>query len=134
MNINRGPFTSGSVGHHGLLLRFLLRNIFVPVAIDPATGDVLRDPKTGLAIREPYSTGGEIVVQIPEKAAFQGYWNNEQATEKKFMRDVLAKGDLYYRSGDALRRADDGRWYFLDRLGDTFRWKSENVYVSPLAF
>ena len=134
VNINRGPFTSGSVGHHGLLLRLLLRNVFVPVAIDPATGDVLRDSKTGLAIREPYTTGGEIVVQIPEKAAFQGYWNNEQATEKKFMRDVLAKGDLFYRSGDALRRADDGRWYFLDRLGDTFRWKSENVYVSPPGF
>lgn len=127
VNTNRGPFTSGSVGHHGLLLRLLLHNIFVPAAIDPATGDVLRDPSTGYAVREPYSRGGEIIVRIPEEAAFQGYWHNDSATEKKFLRNVFEPGDLYYRSGDALRRSDDGRWYFLDRLGDTFRWKSENV-------
>jgi len=126
-NYNRGPFTAGSVGHHGLLMRGLLHNVFVPVAIDPETGDVLRDPKTGFAVRASYEDGGEIVVNIPEKQAFQGYWRNEDATEKKFLRDLFKKGDLYYRSGDALRRQSDGRWYFLDRLGDTFRWKSENV-------
>lgn len=126
-NYNRGPFTAGSVGHHGLLMRGLLHNVFVPVAIDPETGDVIRDPKTGFAVRASYEDGGEIVVNIPEKQAFQGYWRNEDATEKKFLRDLFKKGDLYYRSGDALRRQSDGRWYFLDRLGDTFRWKSENV-------
>lgn len=131
INYNRGPFTSGSVGHHGLLLRLLLHNIYVPVAIDPVSGDVLRDAQTGFAVREPYAKGGEILVRIPNEAAFQGYWRNEAATEKKFLRDVFAPGDLYYRSGDALRRTDDGRWYFLDRLGDTFRWKSENVYGRP---
>lgn len=137
-NYNAGPFTAGSVGHHGLLLRGLMHNVFVPVAIDPETGDVLRDPKTGFAIRASYDQGGEMIVNIPNEEAFQGYWRNESATEKKFLRDVFKRGDLYYRSGDALRRQSDGRWYFLDRLGDTFRWKSENVYVSspfpPLSF
>lgn len=126
-NYNRGPFTAGSVGHHGLLMRGFLHNVFVPVAIDPETGDVLRDPKTGFATRAPYEQGGEIIVNIPNEEAFQGYWQNDSATEKKYLRNVFKKGDLYYRSGDALRRLDDGRWYFLDRLGDTFRWKSENV-------
>lgn len=126
-NYNRGPFTAGSVGHHGLLMRGLLHNVFVPVAIDPETGDVLRDPTTGFAIRASYEQGGEMLVNIPNEEAFQGYWRNESATDKKFLRDVFKKGDLYYRSGDALRRQSDGRWYFLDRLGDTFRWKSENV-------
>lgn len=126
-NYNRGPFTSGSVGHHGVLLRLLLRNVFVPVEIDPNTGDVLRDPKTGLATRPSYEKGGEMIVAVDNEEAFQGYWRNSDATAKKFLRDVFRKGDLYYRSGDALRRQDDGRWYFLDRLGDTFRWKSENV-------
>ena len=127
MNLNRGPFTAGSVGHHGLLMRGLLHNVFVPVAIDPDTGDVLRDPKTGFVVRASYEQGGEIIVKIPSEQAFQGYWRNDTATEKKFLRNVFCTGDLYYRSGDALRRQSDGRWYFLDRLGDTFRWKSENV-------
>lgn len=126
-NYNRGPFTAGSVGHHGLLMRGLLHNTFIPVAIDPETGDVLRDPKTGFAIRASYEQGGEIIVKIPDEKGFQGYWRNDSSTEKKFLRDVFKKGDIYYRSGDALRRQTDGRWYFLDRLGDTFRWKSENV-------
>lgn len=133
-NYNKGPFTAGSVGHHGLLLRLLMNNTYVPVAIDPNTGDVLRDPETGFVVRAPYEVGGEILVNVPGKDAFQGYWENEEATNKKFLRDVFKKGDLYYRSGDALRRQADGRWYFLDRLGDTFRWKSENVYVSLSPF
>ncbi|KAJ5895931.1 Isopenicillin N epimerase component 1 [Penicillium subrubescens] len=132
-NYNRGPFTAGSVGHHGLLMRGLLHNVFVPVAIDPETGDVLRDSKTGFAVRASYDEGGEILVNIPNKDAFQGYWRNDSATEKKYLRDAFKKGDLYYRSGDALRRQGDGRWYFLDRLGDTFRWKSENVATAEVS-
>ncbi|KAL2830345.1 hypothetical protein BDW59DRAFT_158674 [Aspergillus cavernicola] len=132
-NHNKGPYTTGSVGHHGLLLRMLLNNTYVPVAIDSDTGDVLRDPKTGFVVRAPYEVGGEMLVNIPGKGAFQGYWENEEATNKKFLRDVFKKGDLYYRSGDALRRDSDGRWYFLDRLGDTFRWKSENVATAEVS-
>lgn len=50
-----------------------------------------------------------------------------------YARDVFRKGDLFYRTGDALRRTPDGRWYFMDRLGDTFRWKSENVSTAEVA-
>ncbi|KAL4883986.1 hypothetical protein BJY04DRAFT_215868 [Aspergillus karnatakaensis] len=132
-NYNKGPFTAGSVGHHGLILRLVMNNTYVPVVIDPETGDVLRDPATGFAVRASYEQGGEILVNVPGKEAFQGYWENETATNKKFLRDVFKKGDLYYRSGDALRRQDDGRWYFLDRLGDTFRWKSENVATAEVS-
>ncbi|KAE8388481.1 hypothetical protein BDV23DRAFT_185411 [Aspergillus alliaceus] len=132
-NHNSGPFTTGSVGHHGLIMRLLLNNVFIPVAIDPNTGDVLRDPQTGFVVRAPYETGGEIIVNVPNEEAFQGYWKNVDATSKKFLRDVFRKGDIYYRSGDALRRQSDGRWYFLDRLGDTFRWKSENVATAEVA-
>lgn len=97
------------------------------------TGDIWRDPKTGFARRVPYEVGGEILVAVPERAAFGGYWRNPGATEKKFATDVFKKGDLYYRTGDALRRTTDGHWYFLDRLGDTFRWKSENVSTAEVA-
>lgn len=43
------------------------------------------------------------------------YWGNDKATNSKFERDVFKKGDLYYRSGDALKRTPDGRWFFMDR-------------------
>jgi len=80
-----------------------------------------------------YDEGGEIVVAVPSREAFGGYYNNPQATEKKFATDLFKKGDLYYRSGDALRRGPDGHWHFLDRLGDTYRWKSENVSTAEVA-
>ena len=115
-------------------MRALYHNVWIPVVIDHETGDIARDPVTGFATRSPYSVGGEIIVKMPDNdtSAFAGYYKNPSATSKKFVRDVFVKGDLYYRTGDALRR-DDGRWYFLDRLGDTFRWKSENVSTAEVA-
>ncbi|KAJ1332065.1 solute carrier family 27 (fatty acid transporter) member 1/4 [Microdochium nivale] len=130
---DRGPYLSKCVGHHGLLLRLLLRNQLVPVKIDVDTGDIWRDPQTGFAQRMPYNEGGEMLVKVPNREAFGGYWKNPEATEKRFAVNVFEKGDLYYRSGDALRRTDDGHWHFLDRLGDTYRWKSENVSTAEVA-
>jgi acyl-CoA synthetase (AMP-forming)/AMP-acid ligase II len=133
VNHSCGPYLSGAVGHQGLISRALSRKVYVPVAIDPETGDILRDKKTGFAMRSSYDQGGEILVAVPNTNAFQGYWRNPQATDKKFARDVFRRGDLFYRTGDALRRDTDGRWFFLDRLGDTFRWKSENVSTAEVA-
>lgn len=130
---NRGDYSANCVGHHGALMRFYLRNTFVPVEIDHETNEIVRDSKTGWAKRKPCNEGGEILVKLPEESFFAGYWNNPEATQKKYVHDVFAKGDLYYRSGDALRRTDDGRWFFLDRLGDTYRWKSENVSTAEVA-
>lgn len=121
------------MGHHGAILRHKFRDIYVPVEIDIDTNEILRDPKTGFAKRKSYEEGGEILVNIPSESAFVGYWKNPEATEKKFERNVFKKGDLFYRTGDALRRTPDGRWFFLDRLGDTFRWKSENVSTAEVA-
>lgn len=130
---SRNNYFNNCVGHHGLLYRKLTQNYFVPVKVDNDTGDIWRDPKSGFAQRTPYEEGGEILVACENKAAFGGYWNNEAATNKRFATDVFAKGDLWYRSGDALRRSPDGHWYFMDRLGDTFRWKSENVSTAEVA-
>ncbi|KAF2854305.1 acetyl-CoA synthetase-like protein [Plenodomus tracheiphilus IPT5] len=134
MNVHsKGPFTATTVAQHGAIIRKALHDVYVPVPIDPETGELLRDPKTGFVKRNSYSEGGEILVNVPGEEAFAGYHNNSKATAKKFERNVFKKGDLYYRSGDALRRDDDGRWFFLDRLGDTFRWKSENVSTAEVA-
>ncbi len=130
---SKGPFTAATVGQHGIIIRRALHNVFIPVSTDLETGEIVRDPKTGFAKRNSYNEGGEILVAVPAEAAFAGYHNNPKATAKKFERNVFKSGDLFYRSGDALRRDDDGRWYFLDRLGDTFRWKSENVSTAEVA-
>lgn len=113
----RGDFRAHAVGHHGLLLRSRFQNVYIPVAIDPESGEIARDPKTGFAARVPYEVGGEILVAQPSAFAppFVGYFGNKEASSKKFVRDVFKKGDLYYRTGDALRRDSDGRWFFLDR-------------------
>ena len=130
---NKGDYTAECVGHHGGLLRWYMKDTYIPVQIDYETNDIVRDPKTGWAKRNSYKEGGEILVRVPSESAFPGYYKNPEATKKKFIRDVFRKGDLFYRTGDALRRTGDGRWFFMDRLGDTYRWKSENVSTAEVA-
>jgi acyl-CoA synthetase (AMP-forming)/AMP-acid ligase II len=127
-----GDYLKNAVGHHGLLLRFSLRNASVPVEFDWETQSIVRDPVTGFARRKSYEDGGEILVKVSSEAAFQGYCNSQEATSKKFERDVFRKGDIYFRTGDTLKRTKDGRWFFLDRLGDTFRWKGEKVSTAEV--
>jgi len=80
---------------------------------------------------------GELVSRIPRDpnallGQFQGY-TTAKATEKKILRNVKHPGDAYLRSGDLLRRDPDGYYYFVDRIGDTFRWKGENVSTQEVA-
>jgi fatty-acyl-CoA synthase len=65
-------------------------------------------------------------------ARFEGYTHNE-SSESKILRDVFIAGDAWYRTGDLMRRDADGYFYFLDRIGDTFRWKGENVSTAEVA-
>ncbi|KAJ9151950.1 Fatty acid transporter [Pleurostoma richardsiae] len=129
----RGDFLAHAVGHEGFLLRWKNHDTYIPVAVNPDTGEILRDPETGFARRVPYEVGGEILVALGEGRQFRGYFNNPVATAKKIVCDVFRKGDRYYRTGDALRRDSDGRWFFMDRLGDTFRWKGENVSTAEVS-
>ena len=63
---------------------------------------------------------------------FEGYTQRGE-TEKKILRDVFAPGDAWMRTGDLMRRDAEGFYYFVDRIGDTFRWKGENVATSEVA-
>jgi fatty-acyl-CoA synthase len=65
---------------------------------------------------------GEIKFTTP----FSGY-TDQGATEGKLLRNVFRTGDLYFRTGDLLKQDANGHFYFVDRIGDTFRWKGENV-------
>ncbi|ALL12922.1 long-chain-acyl-CoA synthetase [Caulobacter henricii] len=77
---------------------------------------------------------GECIGQIANDARsnFTGY-ADKAATEKKVLHDVFAKGDAWFRTGDLMRTDSDGYIYFVDRIGDTFRWKGENVATSEVA-
>lgn len=70
-----------------------------------------------------FSSGetGLLVGKITQRSPFIGYAGNQQQTEKKRLRDVLKKGDLYFNTGDLLRLDHEKFVYFQDRVGDTFR-------------
>ncbi|PYR64381.1 MAG: long-chain-acyl-CoA synthetase [Acidobacteria bacterium] len=63
---------------------------------------------------------------------FEGY-TSEDASQKKILRDVFEPGDAWFRTGDLMRQDEQGYFYFVDRIGDTFRWKGENVATSEVA-
>jgi fatty-acyl-CoA synthase len=63
---------------------------------------------------------------------FEGYTNKE-ASEKKILRNVFEPGDAWFRTGDLMRKDEKGYYYFVDRVGDTFRWKGENVSTSEVS-
>lgn len=77
---------------------------------------------------------GELLGRInPELVTqrFDGYVDSE-ASRSKILRDVLVPGDAYFRSGDLLKHDAAGWFYFVDRIGDTFRWKGENVSTNEV--
>ncbi|KAM9754036.1 long-chain fatty acid transport protein 2 [Menidia menidia] len=87
----------------------------------------------GLCIRAAVGETGLLVGKVTQRSPFVGYAGNKQQTERKRLRDVLKKGDLYFNSGDLLRFDHENFVYFQDRVGDTFRWKGENVATSEVA-
>ncbi|KAF2668917.1 acetyl-CoA synthetase-like protein [Microthyrium microscopicum] len=133
LNVSKGGYLQASVGHHGLIMRQYLKDYYATAKVDLDTGDLYRDPSTTLGVRTPLEEGGEVIVAVPDPSIFPGYWQNSEATNKKFARNLFKDGDLWYRTGDALRRTPDGHWHFMDRLGDTYRWKSENVATMEVA-
>ena len=82
----------------------------------------------GLCIECAPDEVGEAVGGISTRPGrqFEGYTNRGES-EKKLLRDVFKKGDVWFRTGDLMRRDEHGYFYFVDRIGDTFRWKGENV-------
>ncbi len=77
---------------------------------------------------------GEAIGGISQRAGrnFEGYTKAAE-TEKKILRDVFKKGDAWFRTGDLMRRDEHGYFYFVDRIGDTFRWKGENVATGEVS-
>jgi fatty-acyl-CoA synthase len=77
---------------------------------------------------------GELISVIGKHTtmSFDGYVNAAD-NEQKMLRDCFAAGDRYLRTGDLMRRDRASYYYFVDRIGDTFRWRGENVATAEVA-
>ncbi|KEY73016.1 hypothetical protein S7711_04679 [Stachybotrys chartarum IBT 7711] len=135
-NVSSNQLTAGAIGRHGWLTNFLDRRNVALVQVDWDTQEPFRDPKTGFCVQVPTSEPGELLNKLPgddPNSRFTGYFRNPRASESKIVRNVFKKGDAYFRTGDVARWDSDGRVYFVDRIGDTFRWKSENVSTAEVS-
>ena len=107
------------------------------VSYDVDTDEIVRDA-AGRCVPVAAGQPGLLLGHINPEAAFEGYTDNS-ATEKKILRDVHEAGDAWFNTGDLLREVDVGfslgyaHYQFVDRTGDTFRWKSENVSTNEVS-
>jgi fatty-acyl-CoA synthase len=127
----------GKAGAIGRIPSFLAHRFpLALVKFDFATGAPARDAEGG-CIRCATNEVGEAIGKIADDGSgagsrFEGYTDKE-ASDHKLLHDVFASGDTWFRTGDLMRRDDGGYFYFVDRIGDTFRWKGENVSTSEIA-
>ncbi len=127
----------GESGSIGRIPSYLVHR-FSPalVRFDVESGEPFRNSR-GLCIPCGPNQVGEALGQILNDPAnvgnrFEGY-TSQEASEKRVLRDVFKPGDAWVRTGDLMRRDERGFFYFVDRIGDTFRWKGENVSTSEVA-
>ena len=127
----------GKPGAIGRIPAFLAHRFPIAlISIDPGSGVPIRNAD-GFCIRCSADQAGEAIGKISDQNSntgnrFEGYTDVE-STERKILRHVFAKDDAWFRTGDLMRRDKSGYYYFVDRLGDTFRWKGENVSTTEIA-
>jgi fatty-acyl-CoA synthase len=126
----------GRIGAVGRIPKWIESKFFVEIVrFDIATQEPVRAPDGFCVKCQPGEVGEAIskIVNDPKRPSqrFEGY-ADPASTEKKILRDAFAKGDRWFRTGDLMRKDADGYYYFVDRIGDTFRWKGENVATSEV--
>lgn len=124
----------GSIGRIPAILAHRFPVELIRSDID--TGEPIRDD-AGRCLRCVTDEPGEAIGQIGAAGSnpardFSGY-TDPKASERKILRDVFVDGDRWFRTGDLMRRDDAGYFYFIDRIGDTYRWKGENVSTMEVA-
>ncbi|XP_056428569.1 long-chain fatty acid transport protein 2-like [Hyla sarda] len=118
----------GAMGRYNSFLKLV--QPFEIIKFDTEKDEPVRDHR-GRCIRV---TGGETGLLIAKHVAsnpFNGYAGKEE-TEKKKLYNVLQKGDIYFNTGDLVMMDKEGFIFFQDRVGDTFRWKGENVATTEI--
>jgi acyl-CoA synthetase (AMP-forming)/AMP-acid ligase II len=132
---SKNNFGLGAVGRAGTTLQTLMGSQTAIVKHDVDTGEPYRNASS-LCERVTTGESGEYINALDPnniRDKYVGYHNNKKASDSKILRDVFKKGDAWYRSGDLLRKDSQGRLFFVDRIGDTYRWKSENVSTNEVA-
>jgi fatty-acyl-CoA synthase len=127
-NFDAQPGAIGRVPNY-LRKRFSVRLVRFDVESEqPVRGE------NGLCIEAEPDEVGEAVGLIggDARSEFAGY-ADKAASERKVLHDVFEQGDAWFRTGDLMRQDEDGYFYFVDRIGDTFRWKGENVSTTEVA-
>jgi len=122
----------GKPGAIGRVPGFLRHRFGIALVEISPDGQVQRGPD-GFCRRAATGEAGEAIGRIAEGAArFEGYTDRD-ASDRKILRHVFEKDDAWVRTGDLMRQDAQGFYYFVDRLGDTFRWKGENVATGEVA-
>lgn len=135
-NFCRNDFTKGAIGRNGMLKGLILQRKQAIVEVDWTIERPWRDPGTGFCKKVATGQPGELLYSLDGtniEEDFQGYLNDKKATEGKILRDVLKSGDAYFRTGDVVIWDSEGRMYFSDRIGDTYRWRGENVSTNEIS-
>ena len=124
----------GKVGAVGRVPKYIRKRFNVRLARFDVEAEQPMRGANGLCIECRPGEIGEALGQIGAEArmAYAGY-ADKAATNSKVLTDVFTKGDAWFRTGDLLRQDDEGYFYFVDRIGDTFRWKGENVATTEVA-
>jgi citronellyl-CoA synthetase len=123
-----GGFVNVS-GKPGMVGRNVFPGVYI-VKVDRDTNEILRD-KHNHCILCKSGEVGMVLAQVTPKGDFTGY-KSKEATEKKLVHDVIEEGDVFFNTGDLLKLHEEKWVSFVERSGDTFRWKGENVSTSEV--
>jgi fatty-acyl-CoA synthase len=124
----------GKVGSVGRVPNYMRKIVTTRIVRFDIEGEVPVRGPDGFCIECGPGETGEAIGQILDEPgkSFEGY-SRAADTEKKILRNVFATGDAWFRTGDLMKHDELGYFYFVDRIGDTFRWKGENVATSEVS-
>jgi len=134
VNMYNSTGQAGALGY----MPVVLTELFYPIKIFRVSEEDKNVPirnSQGFCVPAAFHEVGLIMNVVNNNVVerrFEGY-SDSAASNSKLLRDVLCAGDCYFNSGDLLYRTSDGFYYWSDRVGDTFRWKGENVATTEVA-
>ncbi|XP_034048557.1 long-chain fatty acid transport protein 6 [Thalassophryne amazonica] len=120
----------GAVGRSNFFYKLIFK--YDLVKYDLVNDEPVKD-QYGFCQRVEKGETGLLLAKINITCPFFGYAGSKQLTEKKLMKNVFVKGDSYFNTGDLMAETHEGFICFRDRVGDTFRWKGENVATTEVA-